>query len=145
MNRMGLALLLAAGLAFPAAAAAEQGAVATPGTPEAAEGAEGDRAGATPAVPSAPFVAAAVTVTARPVLEEIRREPLAGSVTVVGARQIEDLNAGDPAAALRRVPGLVVSRYNVVGSYGGGDGGGVFARHQRRSKCGKLGLRQPIS
>ena len=133
---MGLALLLAAGLAFPAAAAAEQGAVATPGTPEAAEGAEGDRAGATPAVPSAPFVAAAVTVTARPVLEEIRREPLAGSVTVVGARQIEDLNAGDPAAALRRVPGLVVSRYNVVGSYGGGDGGAVYARGQGAGRPG---------
>ncbi len=71
-----------------------------------------------------------MTVTALPVLEEIRYDPIAGAVTTVGAQQIQDLNAGDPAAALRRVPGLVVSRYNVVGSYGGGDGGGVFARGQ---------------
>lgn len=78
--------------------------------------------------PVVPAVAAKVAVTARPVLEEVRREALAGAVTSVGARQIEDLHAGDPAAALRRVPGLVVSRYNVVGSYGGGDGGGVFVR-----------------
>ena len=85
-------------------------------------------AGAAEEVPTVPAVAAQVSVTARPVVEEVRREPLAGAVTSVGARQIEDLNAGDPAAALRRVPGLVVSRYNVVGSYGGGDGGGVFAR-----------------
>lgn len=88
-----------------------------------------------PPAPVPPAVAA-VTVTARPVVEEVRRDPLAGAVTVVGARQVEDLNAGDPAAALRRVPGLVVSRYNVVGSYGGGDGGGVFARGQGAGRPG---------
>lgn len=86
--------------------------------------------------PLVPAVAAKVSVTARPVVEEVRREPLAGAVTSVGARQIEDLHAGDPAAALRRVPGLVVSRYNVVGSYGGGDGGGVFARGQGAGRPG---------
>jgi iron complex outermembrane receptor protein len=84
----------------------------------------------------APPVTAKVTVTAHPVLEEIRYDPIAGAVTTVGARQIEDLNAGDPAAALRRVPGLVVSRYNVVGSYGGGDGGAVFARGQGTGRPG---------
>lgn len=78
--------------------------------------------------PALPPVAAKVAVTASPVVEEVRRDPLAGAVTTVGARQLEDLHAGDPAAALRRVPGLVVSRYNLVGSYGGGDGGGVFVR-----------------
>lgn len=83
-----------------------------------------------------PPVTAKVAVTARPVVEDVRREPLAGAVTSVGARQIEDLDAGDPAAALRRVPGLVVSRYNVVGSYGGGDGGGVFARGQGAGRPG---------
>jgi outer membrane cobalamin receptor len=86
--------------------------------------------------PETPAVSAAVTVTARPVLEEIRRDPIAGAVTKVGAQQIEDLGAGDPAAALRRVPGVVVSRYNVVGSYGGGDGGGVFARGQGAGRPG---------
>ena len=75
-----------------------------------------------------PQAEAAVTVTAKPVVEEVRRDPLAGTVTTVSARQVEDLGAGDAAAALRRVPGLVVSRYDVVGGYGGGDGGGVFVR-----------------
>ena len=52
--------------------------------------------------PALPPVAAKVAVTASPVVEEVRRDPLAGAVTTVGARQIEDLHAGDPAAALRR-------------------------------------------
>lgn len=34
------------------------------------------------------------------------------------------------------MPGLVVSRYNVVGSYGGGDGGAVFARGQGTGRPG---------
>lgn len=101
----------------------------------AAETADGDPEGG-PKPAQAPPVAASVTVTAKPVLAEIRLEPLAGAVTTVGSQQIEDLNAGDPAAALRRVPGLVVSRYNVVGSYGGGDGGAVFARGQGTGRPG---------
>jgi outer membrane cobalamin receptor len=69
-----------------------------------------------------------VTVTASPIVEGMRVEPLAGAVTSVGREQIEDLSAQDIAAALRRVPGVVISRYNPVGSYGGGEGGGVFIR-----------------
>ncbi len=86
--------------------------------------------------PAVPGVDASVTVSGRPILQEIPFEPLAGEVTVVGVQQIEDLNAGDPAGALRRVPGLVISRYNIVGSYGGGDGGAVFARGQGTSRPG---------
>lgn len=93
-------------------------------------------AGETTPDPESPAVAAKVTVSARPVVEEVRHDPLAGSVTTVGRQQVDDLNAGDPAAALRRVPGLVVSRYNVVGSYGGGDGGAVFARGQGTGRPG---------
>ena len=102
---------------FKAPNASEEGEAPAPGSP-------------------VPPAAATVTVTARPILDEIRRDPIAGAVTVVGAQQIEDLNAGDPAAALRRVPGLVVSRYNLVGSYGGGDGGAVFARGQGAGRPG---------
>ncbi len=98
--------------------------------------ASGSTAAGEAAESPAPPVAAKVTVTAHPILEETRLDPLAGAVTTVGAQQIEDLNAGDPAAALRRVPGLVVSRYNVVGSYGGGDGGAVFARGQGTGRPG---------
>jgi outer membrane cobalamin receptor len=69
-----------------------------------------------------------VSVTASPVIEGTLVEPLAGGVTSVGREQIEDLSAQDIASALRRVPGVVISRYNPVGSYGGGDGGGLFIR-----------------
>jgi iron complex outermembrane receptor protein len=117
----GFAALLAASVVVASGAfAAEEKA----GAPEAGD------------PPAAPPVAAAVTVTAHPVVEEVRHDPLAGSVTVVGRQQVDDLDAGDPAAALRRVPGVVVSRYNVVGSYGGGDGGAVFARGQGTGRPG---------
>ncbi|HQN39431.1 MAG TPA: TonB-dependent receptor plug domain-containing protein, partial [Thermoanaerobaculia bacterium] len=69
-----------------------------------------------------------IVVTAPPIVEESRYEPLAGTVVEVGARQVDDLAAQDLAAALRRVPGVVISRYNPVGGYGGGDGGAVFVR-----------------
>ena len=92
------ALLGALLLTLPAAAvrAAENVPPDVPASTAAREAAESP----------APPVAAKVTVTAHPVLEEIRYDPIAGAVTTVGAQQIEDLNAGDPAAALRRVPGL---------------------------------------
>ena len=124
-TRRSTALLSSALLALFLLPASAQESVSPPAGVEA----NGD-------APVVPAVVATVAVTARPVVEEIRRDPLAGAVTTVGSRQIEDLNAGDPAAALRRVPGLVVSRYNVVGSYGGGDGGGVFARGQGAGRPG---------
>ncbi len=77
-----------------------------------------------------------VLVEASPILSEVRSEPLAGSVVSVGREQIEDLNAGDIASALRRLPGVVISRYNPVGSYGGGDGGAVFVRGQGAGRPG---------
>ena len=69
-----------------------------------------------------------VTVTASPIIEGTQVDSLAGAVTSVGREQIEDLSAQDIASALRRVPGVVISRYNPIGSYGGGDGGGIFIR-----------------
>lgn len=118
-------------LSAPLIAAEESALPATEGGGAATDSTEPE-----PEPSKMPPIAAKVTVTALPVLEEIRYDPIAGAVTTVGAQQIEDLNAGDPAAALRRVPGLVVSRYNVVGSYGGGDGGGVFARGQGTGRPG---------
>jgi iron complex outermembrane receptor protein len=131
-----LAALVAGLLPFAASFAAAEAPVADGAREESAVSPSVEASDAEPAAPKAPPVVAKVTVTARPVLEEIRRDAMAGAVTTVGAQQIQDLNAGDPAAALRRVPGLVVSRYNVVGSYGGGDGGGVFARGQGAGRPG---------
>lgn len=67
-------------------------------------------------------------VVAKPVLEEVRVLPNAQTITVVSADQIERLNASDLSAALRRVPGISLSRHNMVGAYGGGAGGAVFVR-----------------
>lgn len=77
-----------------------------------------------------------ITVTATPIVGETRYEPLAGSIVEVGAQQIEDLAAQDLASALRRVPGVVISRFNPVGSYGGGDGGAIFVRGQGAGRPG---------
>lgn len=77
-----------------------------------------------------------ITVTATPIVGETRRDPHAGAVVEIGAQQIEDLAAQDLASALRRVPGVVISRYNPVGSYGGGDGGAIFVRGQGAGRPG---------
>lgn len=69
-----------------------------------------------------------LVVEGRPVLEEAAVRTDGSLVNVVGQDQIEGMNAGDLAAALRRVPGVSVSRFNLVGAFGGGDGGAVFVR-----------------
>jgi iron complex outermembrane receptor protein len=66
-----------------------------------------------------------IQVVATPIVEdnEVRYGSL---VTVVGARQIEDLNAQDLPNALRMTPGVVISRFNPVGSFGGSEGGSIY-------------------
>lgn len=51
-------------------------------------------------------------------------------------QQIEDLNAQDLPSALRRTPGVVISRHNPVGSFGGGEGGSIFIRGMGASRPG---------
>jgi iron complex outermembrane receptor protein len=69
-----------------------------------------------------------VEVVDSPIIDGVRVQEHGTTITTVSRDQIEALGARDLAAAVRRVPGLVVSRYNVVGSYGGGQGGAVFVR-----------------
>jgi len=52
----------------------------------------------------------------------------AEATTTVSATQLRDLNALDFASALRRTPGVTISRYNQVGAFGGDSGGAVFVR-----------------
>jgi iron complex outermembrane receptor protein len=80
------------------------------------------------AVEEVPRFAEEVRVVATPILEGVRVTTFATQVTTVSQRQVEDLGAGDLTAALRRVPGVTISRYNLVGAYGGGDGGAVYIR-----------------
>jgi len=77
-----------------------------------------------------------VVVTGTPIIEENRLTPLAGQVTTVSKEQIKELNAQDLPSALRRTPGVVISRHNPVGSFGGGEGGAVFIRGMGASRPG---------
>jgi outer membrane cobalamin receptor len=77
-----------------------------------------------------------IKVVAPPIVEGDRVTPFASQVSSVSARQVEDLGAGDLASALRRVPGVTISRYDLVGSYGGGDGGAVYVRGQGSGRPG---------
>jgi outer membrane cobalamin receptor len=134
--RLSLALVVILLVPALAAAGAAPAAQDAPPADEPAPSSEEDGPTLTDPTASPPRGRDQVTVTATPILEGVRVEPLAGSITTVGREQIEDLNAQDIASALRRVPGLTISRYNPIGSYGGGDGGAVFVRGQGSGRPG---------
>lgn len=54
----------------------------------------------------------------------------------VSSGQLDDLNAQDLPTALRTVPGVIISQYNEVGNYGGGDGGSIYLRGQGSGRPG---------
>ncbi len=62
------------------------------------------------------------------IIEEQDITEYGGAITKITDRQIEELNAQDLPSALRRAPGVHISRHNIIGSYGGGDGGAVYIR-----------------
>ena len=84
----------------------------------------------------APRFAEEVRVVATPIVDDEGVTPFGTQMTTVSQRQVEELGAGDLAAALRRVPGVTISRYNLVGAYGGGDGGAVYIRGQGSGRPG---------
>jgi len=67
-------------------------------------------------------------VVSTPVIEGNQVTRYGGTKTIVGAEQVNDLNAQDVTNALRTTPGVTISRYDVIGSFGGGEGGAVFIR-----------------
>lgn len=69
-----------------------------------------------------------VVVSSPPIVKENRVTRYGQSTSVVSREQIEELAAQNLTSALRRVPGVNISRYNPIGSYGGGDAGAVFIR-----------------
>ncbi len=83
-----------------------------------------------------PVVLEPVEVVANPIVEETRVDRLADQTSVIGREQIEALNAQDLTSALRRTPGVTISRYNAVGSFGGGEGGSVLIRGLGSSRPG---------
>lgn len=77
-----------------------------------------------------------MTVVDSPIVEGNVVDRYATQQTVVGKDQIHDLNAPDLTSALRRTPGVNISRYNNVGSFGGAEGGAVFIRGLGSSRPG---------
>ncbi len=77
-----------------------------------------------------------ITVVASPIIEGNQTDRYAGQKTTVTEAQMQDLNAQDISTALRRSPGVNISRYNMVGSFGGGTGGAVFIRGMGSSRPG---------
>jgi len=69
-----------------------------------------------------------VEVVASPIVEPAVTTRYGTQVSTVTEAQMDALNAQDLPSALRRVPGVAISRYNIVGSYGGREGGGIFIR-----------------
>jgi iron complex outermembrane receptor protein len=79
---------------------------------------------------------AETVVTANPVIESIGLDPFSSTSAVVSEDQIRDQNALDIASALRRTPGVQISRYNPVGAFGGDQGGAVSIRGQGMGRPG---------
>lgn len=77
-----------------------------------------------------------VKVTAHPVIEFVNIDTFSSTSAVVTEDQLRDQNAVDVAAALRRTPGVQISRFNPVGAFGGGEGGAVFIRGMGLSRPG---------
>lgn len=79
---------------------------------------------------------AEIVVIANPIIEGNQVDSFGASSTVVTQEQMEDLNAVDLGTALRRTPGVTISRYNPIGSFGGAEGGGIFIRGMGSSRPG---------
>ncbi len=89
-----------------------------------------------PAAQDSTLTAPTVRVVGSPVIEGNRVDAFGTLTTVVTDRQILDLNAVDVASALRRTPGVTISRFNPVGSFGGSEGGAIFIRGFGASRPG---------
>ena len=77
-----------------------------------------------------------VLVTGEPIIQDEYVTDFGGSVSEVGKSQISDSNTQELTSTLRQVPGVNISRYNYVGSYGGADGGAVYIRGQGAGRPG---------
>ncbi len=77
-----------------------------------------------------------VRVVASPIIQGNQLDRYASQKTTVSEEQISDLNAQNLQGALRMTPGVNISQYNPVGSFGGASGGAVFIRGQGSSRPG---------
>ncbi len=75
-------------------------------------------------------------VTAPPLVAEEALTPFGGSVTRIGREQLEGMAANDLASGLRRATGVTISRFNLLGAYGGAEGGAIYIRGRGASRPG---------
>ncbi len=75
-------------------------------------------------------------VIANPVIEENHLDLFSSISSVVTEDQLRDQNAVDLASALRRTPGVQITRFNPVGTFSGDGGDGVFIRGMGTSRPG---------
>jgi iron complex outermembrane receptor protein len=111
----------------PAEAAADESAAEEEASDTSADATAPDAAGVTISI---------VKPVGRPVVDGNRVDDFGRQDTLVTRDQIETLDAQDLPSAVRRVPGVAISRHNPVGSFGGGDGGAVFIRGQGATRPG---------
>jgi iron complex outermembrane receptor protein len=77
-----------------------------------------------------------IRVVSTPIIEGNQLDRQASQKTTVSEEQVRDLNAQDAASALRKTPGVNISRFNPIGSLRGAEGGAVFIRGQGSSRPG---------
>ena len=77
-----------------------------------------------------------VHVVSSPIIEGNALSRYGMESVTVSRSQMDDLNAQDITSALRRTPGVTISRFNPVGSFGGASGGGIFIRGSGSSRPG---------
>ncbi len=75
-------------------------------------------------------------VIAAPIVGDTTVDRFGRQTTSIGPEQLAALNAADLASALRRTPGVTITRYNAVGAFGGGEGGAVLLRGLGSSRPG---------
>ncbi|MDD2763199.1 MAG: TonB-dependent receptor [Opitutaceae bacterium] len=75
-------------------------------------------------------------VTGSPIAAAPETDRFATSVTTIRADQLQEIDALDFASALRRTPGVTITRYNQIGAFGGAEGGAVFLRGLGASRPG---------
>lgn len=77
-----------------------------------------------------------IEVIASPIIEANSVTLYGSQITTLTQKQISGLNAQDLPSALRRAPGVSISRHNHIGSFGGGEGGSIYLRGMGSSRPG---------
>lgn len=83
-----------------------------------------------------PLEAPPLTVTAPPLVAAETLTAYGGSVSVVSREQMDNAGAGDLPSALRRISGVSISRFTLLGAFGGADGGAIYVRGRGTGRPG---------